>query len=65
MTTLPDRPHTTLLIIDMQEAVIEEAHGREAVVVVWVQHHDANIAKGSPVGAETDACIRSTLHGAR
>ena len=124
MTTLPNRPHTVLLVIDMQEAVIEKAHMREAVVanvlslverarsegipVLWVQHHDANIVRGSPgwriapelkpgevervveksygdafedtalesalselgvgrlfiVGAETDACIRSTLHGA-
>jgi nicotinamidase-related amidase len=124
MTTLPDRPHAALLVIDMQEAVIEEAYMREAVVanvrylierarregapVVWVQHHDADIVRGSPcwriapelepgevervveksygdafedtalesvlselgvgrlfiVGAETDACIRSTLHGA-
>jgi nicotinamidase-related amidase len=124
MTTLPNRPHTALLVIDMQEAVIEKAHRREAVVanirylierargegvpVLWVQHHDANIERGSPswriapelqpsqaeriieksygdafeqttlesvlselrvgrlviVGAETDACIRSTLHGA-
>ena len=124
MTTLPNRPHTALLVIDMQEAVIEKAHQREAVVanirhliekaraegvpVLWVQHHDANIERGSLgwritpelkpsqaermieksygdafedttlesvlselrvgrliiVGAETDACIRSTLHGA-
>jgi nicotinamidase-related amidase len=124
MTTLPDRPHTALLVIDMQGAVIEEAYMRDAVIanvrylierarhegvaVVWVQHHDAHIVRGSPgwriaselkpskvervieksygdafedtalesvlsdlsvgrliiVGAETDACIRSTLHGA-
>jgi len=124
MTTLPDRPHTALLVIDMQEAVIDKAHARDAVVanvrhlvdrargegvpVLWVQHHDTNIVKGGPgwriaaelmpsevervieksygdafedtalegvlselrvgrliiVGAETDACIRCTLHGA-
>jgi nicotinamidase-related amidase len=124
MTTLSNRPHTALLIVDMQEAVIDKAHAREAVVanilnlvdraraegvpVLWVQHQDTNIVKDSPgwriaaqlkpsavepvieksygdafedttlesvlselrvgrliiVGAETDACIRCTLHGA-
>ncbi len=124
MTTLANRPHSALLVIDMQEAVIEKAHMREAVVanvrylverargegvpVLWVQHHDTHIVRSSPgwrivpelkpseaerlieksygdafeetaleselfqlgvgrliiVGAETDACIRSTLHGA-
>ncbi|MBA2806802.1 cysteine hydrolase [Streptomyces sp. KM273126] len=124
MTTLPDRPNTALLVIDVQKGVVDEAHQRDAVVanigklvekarsegvpVVWVQHSDEHLAKGSdaweyvpelarqepePVvhktfgdsfedtdleevlagagvgrlvvtGAETDACIRSTIHGA-
>ncbi|MPY49188.1 cysteine hydrolase family protein [Streptomyces acidicola] len=124
MTTLPDRPNTALLVIDVQKGVVDEAHQRDAVVanigklvekarsegvtVVWVQHSDEHLAKGSdaweyvpeltrqepePVvhktfgdsfedtdleevlagagvgrlvvtGAQTDACIRSTIHGA-
>ena len=124
MTTLQDRPHTALLVVDVQVGVVEGAHQRDAVVanigtlverarqervpVVWVQHSDEYLARGSdewkivpelapadaePVieknfgdsfedtdletvlsdlgvgrlivaGAQTDACIRSTLHGA-
>src|SRR5712675_1770393 len=124
MTTLHDRPNTALLVIDVQNGVVEGAHQRDAVVanvgslvekarrqrvpVVWVQHSDKGLARGSDdwrivpeltpsdteplveksygdsfedttletvlsglgvgrlviAGAETDACIRSTLHGA-
>ena len=124
MTTLSDRPNTALLVIDVQNGVIGAAHERAAVVanvaqlvdrarreavpVVWVQHDDDEMPKGSDewrivselqpdsgeprveknyfdsfeettledvlsdlgvgrlivVGAQTDACIRSTLHGA-
>jgi nicotinamidase-related amidase len=124
MTTLQDRPNTALIVIDVQNGVVGGAHARDAVVaniaslvdkartqdipVVWVQHSDGNLAKGSdewqivaelkpeksePVvhkgygdafeetdlesvlsglgigrlvvaGAQTDECIRSTLHGA-
>lgn len=124
MTTLPDRPHTALVVIDFQIGVVAEAHEREAVAsninilvdkarsegvpVVWVQHSDDDMPQGSPewqyapelkqddsepvvhksygdsfegtdfeevlagagvghlfvTGAETDACIRSTIHGA-
>ena len=124
MTTLKDRPNTALLVIDVQKGVVEGAHERDTVVanvgslvdrarrervpVVWVQHSDKQLAKGSDswrivseltpaeaeplveksygdsfedttlekvleglgvgrlvvVGAQTDACIRSTLHGA-
>src|SRR5205809_1007443 len=124
MTTLKDRPNTALLVIDVQKGVVEGAHERDTVVanvsslvdrarrervpVVWVQHSDEQLAKGSDswrivseltpadaeplveksygdsfeettletvlaglgvgrlvvVGAQTDACIRSTLHGA-
>ena len=54
MTTLPDRPNTALLVIDVQNGVVGEAHNRDDVVaniatlvdqaraagvdVVWVQH---------------------------
>ena len=124
MTTLKNRPNTALLVIDVQNGVVGGAHKRDAVVanvgslvekarrelvpVVWVQHSDEELARGSDdwrivqemapddaeplveknygdsfedttletvlsglgigrlvvVGAETDACIRSTLHGA-
>ncbi len=124
MTTLENRPNTALLVVDVQNGVVAEAHQRDAVVanvgslveqarrervpVVWVQHSDEELAQGSDdwrivpelapdeaephveknygdsfeattletvlsglgvgrlvvVGAQTDACIRSTLHGA-
>ena len=124
MTTLQNRPNTALLVVDVQNGVVEEAHERDAVVanvaglvdrarhrrvaVIWVQHFSDELARGSDswrivpelnpddsealieknygdsfedttletvledlgvgrlivVGAETDACIRSTLHGA-
>ena len=124
MTTLENRPNTALLVVDVQRGVVEGAHERDAVVanvgslvekarreqvpVVWVQHSDEQLARGSDdwrivpelapddaeplvekhygdsfedttletvlsglgvgrlvvAGAQTDACIRSTLHGA-
>jgi nicotinamidase-related amidase len=124
MTTLNSRPNTALLVIDVQNGVVGAAHQRDAVVanvaslvekarqervpVVWVQHSDNQLTRGSDnwrivpelspgdaeplveknygdsfedtnleavlsglgvgrlvvVGAQTDACVRSTLHGA-
>src|SRR5258706_10093789 len=124
MTTLKNRPKTALLVIDVQNGVVDGNHERDAVVanvgslvekarrenvpVVWVQHSDQGLAKGTDrwrivpelappeaeplveknygdsfedtnletvlsglgvgrlviVGAQTDMCIRSTLHGA-
>lgn len=124
MTTLENRPNTALLVIDVQNGVVAGTHERDAVVanignlvdkarraavpVVWVQHSDEGLARGSDewrivpelapdsaeprvdksyadsfeettlesvlesrgvgrlfvVGAQTDECIRSTLHGA-
>ncbi|MFM8600484.1 MAG: cysteine hydrolase family protein [Actinomycetota bacterium] len=124
MTTLSDRPNTALVVIDMQNGVVSNAHNRDAVIsnisvlvarartagvpVVWVQHNDEElvhgsaewqlvdglgVADGEPVvdksyndsfeetslgdhlaalgagrlviaGAQTEWCIRSTLHGA-
>jgi nicotinamidase-related amidase len=123
VTTIPDRPNTAVLVVDVQNGVVDGAHERDAVVaniatlvararahdvpVVWVQHADdgllrdsdewqivpelqpgdepiveksygdsfedtdleavlAGLAVGRLViaGAQTDACIRSTLHGA-
>ncbi|MBZ6112627.1 MULTISPECIES: cysteine hydrolase family protein [Streptomyces] len=56
MTTLPDRPRTALLVIDVQNGVLAGAHDRDGVIanidtlvgkaraadvpVVWVQHAD-------------------------
>lgn len=124
MTTLPDRPNTALLVIDVQNGVFAGVHQREAVIanigvlvdkaraegvpIVWVQHSDEELERGSGAweyvaelprreseplvhksfsdsfedtdleavlaragvgrlvvaGAETDECIRSTIHGA-
>ena len=63
MTTLQNRPNTALLVVDVQNGVVGEAHERDAVVtnvgslvekarrervpVVWVQHSDEQLAKGS------------------
>src|SRR6202030_3926942 len=122
MTTLENRPNTALLVIDVQNGVVEGAHERDAVVanvatlvekashegvpVVWVQHNDEQLVRGTDrwrivpeltpadaealveknygdsfeetnlasvlaglgvgrlfiAGAQTDACVRSTLH---
>jgi nicotinamidase-related amidase len=124
MTTLVNRPNTALLVIDVQNGVVGEAHDRGNVVaniatlidkaraagvdVVWIQHNSDELPTGSerwqyvpelvrresePLvqkaygdsfeetdleavlaergvgallisGAQTDECIRSTLHGA-
>ncbi len=124
MTTLSDRPNTALMVIDVQNGVVADAYQRDAVVanistlvdrarhegvpIVWVQHSDEQLEKGSAAwefvpelarreseplvhktfgdsfedtdleavlaragigrlivtGAQTDACIRSTIHGA-
>lgn len=124
MTTLDGRANTALLVVDVQNGVVAGAHERDGVVanvgslvekarrervpVIWVQHSDDGLARGSDewrivpelapaegeprvektfgdsfedtqlesvlselgigrlvvVGAQTDACIRSTLHGA-
>lgn len=124
MTTLPHRPNTALLVIDVQNGVVADAFDRDGVIkninavvdkaraeeipVIWVQHYDDGLPRGSDewayvpelvrkeseplvhktygdsfeetelerllaeravgrvvvTGAQTDACIRSTLHGA-
>lgn len=124
MTTIENRPHTALLVVDVQNGVVGQAFGRDAVVanvadlvnrarrervpVVWIQHASEELVRGSAdwqivpelsrgdaeplvekqygdsfedttlesvlaelgvgrvlvVGAQTDACIRSTIHGA-
>src|SRR5829696_2121162 len=63
MSTLENRPNTALLVVDVQNGVVEGAHERDAVVVnvgrlvvkarrervpiVWVQHSDKQLARGS------------------
>ena len=63
MTTLENRPNTALLVVDVQKGVVEGAPERDAVVanvgslvekargehvpVVWVQHSDKGLARGS------------------
>lgn len=124
MTSLPDRPNTALLVIDVQRGVVAGSHNRDEMIaninslvgrarqedvpVVWVQHADEGLVRGSEeweyvpellrgeseplvhkqfgdsfedteleavlaerrvgrlvvTGAQTDACIRATLHGA-
>jgi nicotinamidase-related amidase len=124
MTTLPNRPNTALLIVDVQNGVVDSSHNRdevianintllakarsEAIPVVWIQHSSDELKPDSApwqyvpelvreateplvhkrygdsfedtelesvlaergvgrlvvTGAQTDACIRSTLHGA-
>src|ERR1700722_9335267 len=124
MTTLENRPNTALLVVDVQHGVVGGGHRRDAVVaniadlvekarrehvpVIWVQHSDEELERGSGdwqivpelnpddseplvekhygdsfedttlenvlsglgvgrlevVGAQSDFCARSTLHGA-
>jgi nicotinamidase-related amidase len=124
MSTLTNRPNTALLVIDVQNGVVAQAHDRDTIVariatlvdkargadvdVIWVQQGDDNLPPGSDnwqyvpelvrrddealvpkaysdsfeetdlesvlaersigrlfvAGAQTDECIRSTLHGA-
>ena len=81
MTTLDDRPNTALLVLDVQNGVVAGAHERDAVVanigslvekarrarvpVVWVQHSDENLAKGSDdwqIVRGYDATVVSDAH---
>jgi hypothetical protein len=63
MTTLPDRPNTALVVIDVQNGVVAEAYQPDSVVanidtlvgtardegvpIVWVQHSDDGLERGS------------------
>jgi len=124
MASLQDRPNTALVVIDVQNGVVADAHDRDRVVanigalvdtaraegapVIWVQHNSEELVEGTDAwqyvpelerldseplvqkrygdsfedtileselerldvgrvivaGAQTDACIRATLHGA-
>ena len=64
MTTLNNRPNAALLIIDVQNDVMDRVHNRDGVIsnigtlvdkaraedvpVIWVQHSDEELLKGSP-----------------
>lgn len=63
MTTLEDRPHSAVLVVDVQDVVVAGAVRRDQVVaaigrlvdraragsipVVWVQHSDDELVRGS------------------
>ena len=124
MSNFTDRPNTALLVVDVQNDVVANAHRRDEVVasintlvdkaraqgvpVIWVQHSDEGLVRDTdgwqyvaelqraddePLvhkhyndsfeettleselaqrgvghvvvsGAETDACVRATIHGA-
>ena len=124
MSSLHDRPNTAVLVVDVQNDVVANAHQRDEVIanintvvdkarashvpVIWIQHASDNLqvdtdgwryvpelerhesealvhkhygdsfedteleaelaARGVGrlfvLGAQTDACVRSTLHGA-
>lgn len=124
MTSLRDRPNTALLVVDVQNDVVANAHQRDEVIanintlidrarvsrvpVIWIQHSSDELTDNSDgwqyvpelarqeseplvhkrygdsfedtaleselaqrgvgrlivTGAQTDACVRATLHGA-
>ena len=124
MTSLPDRPNTALLVVDVQNDAMANAYHRDEVIanicdlvakarsagvpVIWVQHSDDDVVANTEgwryvpelpreqsealvhkqhvdafeattletelaqrhvgrlvvAGAQTDACVRATLHGA-
>jgi len=124
MPTIANRPHSALIIIDVQVGVVAAAYQRDAILatiktlldkarqaktqVIWIQHSDDELVRESNewqlapelqrfenrsfgrkhfgdafedteleavlagrnvgrlfiAGAQTDACIRSTIHGA-
>jgi nicotinamidase-related amidase len=63
MTTLPQRPNAALLVIDVQNGVVAGSHNRDEMIanintlvdkaraedvsVVWVQHSDDGLKRGS------------------
>ena len=63
MTTLGNRPATALLVVDVQNAAVDGSYQRDAVVgnigslvekarrehvpVIWVQHSDEELERGS------------------
>lgn len=63
MTTLANRPHTAVLVIDVQNELMARVHNRDGVIanigtlvdkaraedvpVIWVQHFDEDLPQGS------------------
>ena len=74
MTTLTDRPHTALLVIDVQKDVTDGAQDRDAVVaniaalidkaraedvaVVWIAHNDDGMPRDSDQWQYVDELVR-------
>ncbi|GEM_PF-3908487 len=58
-TTRVGRPNTALLVVDVQNGVGAGAHERLEAVLAGLRAGQLVV-----VGAQTDACIRSALHGA-
>lgn len=74
MTTLADRPDTALLVIDVQNGVVAEAYERDKVVaniatlvdraraagveVVWVQHANDGLVRGSEAWSYVRELVR-------
>ena len=67
MTTLPDRPNTALLVIDVQNGVVAGTHNRDGVIanintvvdkaraedapVIWVQHSGDHLLRAARAGS--------------
>ena len=80
MTTLPDRPNTALVVIDVQNGVVAGAYERDAVVanigtlvdkardegvpIVWVQHSDEGLEKGSEAWEYVPELVRQDVGAA-
>lgn len=74
MTTLTGRGTTALLVIDVQNGVIDGAHGRDEVVanihdlverarrekvpVIWVQHSDEQLVEGTAAWSYVPELVR-------
>ncbi|HTM85231.1 MAG TPA: isochorismatase family protein, partial [Mycobacterium sp.] len=74
MATLSDRPNTALIVIDMQNGVVADAYRRDVVVanirslvdaareqavpVVWLQHSDGQLERGSNAWQYVEELVR-------
>ncbi|MFJ8828293.1 isochorismatase family protein [Streptomyces sp. NPDC102467] len=74
MTTLPDRPRTALLVIDVQNGVVEGAPRRDEVIahinalvdkaraedvpLIWVQHSDDDLKEGTHAWSYVPELVR-------
>jgi nicotinamidase-related amidase len=66
MTTLPDRPDTALLVIDDDsEPLVHKKYGDSFESTdLEPLLAERGVGRLIVMGAQTDACIRSTIHGA-